>query len=81
MDVAIRMRPRKMDHLKQLITKHLESLDLSGLNYYQGQGKDVDKVCLLLKTAALRHSVIKYGNNFTLQQNLRLILNIFYFSA
>ena len=51
MDVAIRKRPRNGDHLKLLITKRLELLDLS----YIQHGKNVS--ILLLGTAALNDSV------------------------
>ena len=56
LNVTIRKMPRNKDHLRLLITKHLESLDLSYLNYF---GKDFHAAALLLSTAALLQSVYK----------------------
>ena len=55
MDVALKKKPRNRDHLRLLITKQLETLNLSCL--HDDKGKDVDTAALLLSTAALRHSV------------------------
>ena len=54
LDIAIKKEPRKMDHLRLLITRHSVSLKLN-LSFYDP--KDTDTAIQLLSTAALRHLV------------------------
>ena len=52
MDIALKKEPRRLDHLKFLITSHLESLNLSSL-----KEENTETAVQLLSTAVIRNSV------------------------